>query len=130
MHLFDTFHIVKNLSRRVRDKDLFARVKQLIFTKYDETYKSLLSDLEPIMDRYGILNTFLTKSDKFAFSQASANFFGFNISTGRSEKANDLLKAQITSERSIAEVVQAVDNLTTKTIKVSNTNYQIERNPV
>ena len=47
-HCFDVFHVIKNLSRRVRDRDQLSELKTLIYTKYGEVYDQ---ELEKAKDR-------------------------------------------------------------------------------
>lgn len=54
------------------------------------------------------------KAFKFCLSKVPRTFVGLNISSGRNEKVNDLLKRKVPYEMSMPDVILAVDRLTSE----------------
>lgn len=55
----------------------------------------MLAEVLQLTNKQEVIEMFDRKCDKFCISKIPKTFVGLNISSGRNEKANDLLKRKI-----------------------------------
>lgn len=118
-HFLDTFHILKNLRKRIKQDNmsgLFACLHDAMFEKSKWKYQKLIEQARAHCkndDDRETLSNFIKLASKYCISQTPVGFHGVMLSTSFHERANDLIKSYLSLERPIAFVVK-------KTIKILN----------
>ncbi len=95
-HLFDAYHVLHNVRKRLRRKEnvllfskiLHARNLHEFDRRSEEARRKLLDQKEEI----DVLSRFLSKSSNYCFAKFEPGFVGFSSSTSPNEGLHSLLK--------------------------------------
>lgn len=94
-HLLDTFHILRNITKKTKKKSLIDNLREAMFSKTQEAYNQHLEYAREACsneDDAEIYSRFVKNSKKYCISQTPVCFHGVSISTTFGEKVNDFIK--------------------------------------
>ena len=83
-HLFDTFHLIRNIIKKTNNKLLVSAFRDAMFAKTPETYRVCLKNIRDLctdQNEKTIYEKFLEKANRYCISQTPVCFHGISIST-------------------------------------------------
>lgn len=110
-HLLDTFHILKNLRKKTKNKKVFQHLHNAMFEKASGKYHMLLEEAKQLIEKdedADAIASFSKYANMHCLSQSPPVFQGITISTSFHERANDLIKTFLGFERPAVFVVPKV----------------------
>jgi hypothetical protein len=97
-HLLDCFHILRNVRKRLVNKECFSFFNRLIRERSKENFERIVEEALLAMHSEGdvnLLRRFLDHSQFYCFCQIPNELFGFMPNTAMNEKIHDLIKSII-----------------------------------
>jgi len=110
-HLLDSFHILRNVSKKTHNYNLLRNFRDAMMAKTDEEHKKALLKARDSIDGdkdMKIFDRFASGCQKYCYSQVPVSFCGMSISTSFGEKVNDYVKTLIQYEKPYKSVIKRV----------------------